>query len=344
MNSITRPPFHRRFPRLAGFVLLQLLVIVALLEVVARFLDPLGISYYPETARYLDTLILEEPIGYRNRPGLEGRFYGAPVRINSLGMRDREVPEKPAGEFRLLILGDSVPFGIGVRYEDSFPRQLEMLLNERHPKRRFRTLNMGVPSYNTEQELIQLQSSGIGLRPDAVLLLFSNNDIEPKKWVLDKRNKWYVDLTQRSYAGSLFYVFFRELHARLFTSVAGSGDPIRDTSRVALDQYRTDSPRWQAIDRSLTEINAVCRARRIPFVLFTNSESPFIVELLERVAQREHFPIVNLSRDKDPRWAASDPRQFRNSATDGHPSVLGNRVLATLMAEHLDHLKIAGRP
>lgn len=345
MNSIVRPPFHRRFLRLAGFVALQLLLVVALLEVVARIFDPLGVSYYPETARYLDTLVLEEPIGYRNRPGLEGRFYGAPVHINSLGMRDREVPEKPAGESRLLVLGDSVPFGIGVSYEDSFPRQLELLLNERHPRRRWCTLNMGVPSYNTEQELIQLRSTGLRLRPDAVLLLFSNNDIEPKRWVLDKRSKWYVDLIQRSYAGSLLHLLYRDLGARFSASAAGPGAPSgRDNSRVALDHYRVDSPRWQAIDRSLTEINAVCRAHRIPFVLFTNNEAPFIVELLEGVARRERFPIVHLARDRDPRWAGQDPRQFRNSATDGHPSALGNRVLATLMAEHLERLKIAGRP
>ncbi len=344
MNSITRPSFFRRFLRLAGFVALQLMLVVALLEIVARIFDPLGVSYYPETARYLDTLILEDPIGYRNRPGLEGRFYGAPVHINSLGMRDREVPEKPAGEFRLLVLGDSVPFGIGVSYEDSFPRQLELLLNERHPRRRWRTLNMGVPSYNTEQELIQLQSSGLALHPDAVLLLFSSNDIEPKRWVFDKRNKWYVDLTQRSYAGSLLYILYRDLGARFSASAAGSGEHHRDTSRIALDHYRVDSPRWQAIDRSLTGINALSRTHRIPFVLFTNDEAPFIVELLEGVAQRERFPIVNLARDRDPRWAGQDPRQFRNSATDGHPSALGNRVLATLMAEHLERLKIAGRP
>ena len=44
-------------------------------DLVGRIFDPIGISYYPETARYLDTLIQEEPIGYRNQPGLQGRFY-----------------------------------------------------------------------------------------------------------------------------------------------------------------------------------------------------------------------------------------------------------------------------
>jgi lysophospholipase L1-like esterase len=331
----------QRVRRFGSLVLLQLAIVLVLLEVGARLLDPLGISYYPETARYLDTLIIEEPIGYRHRPGLEGKFYGVPVKISSVGLRDREVGDKPRGEYRLLVMGDSVPFGVGVRYEDSFPHQLELLLNQKRSARQVRTINMGVPSYNTEQELIQLQALGLPLQPDAVILLFSSNDIEPKLWVFDKRKKWYADMVQRSYAGSLLYVLFRDI--RVFTSAqaaAPAATEARDTSRLALDQYRPDSPRWQAIDRSLTEISRILRQRKAPFVLFTNNELPFIVEMLETVARREGFPLVNLHREQDPRWAGQDVRLLRNSTTDGHPSTLGNRVLATLMAENLQKMGI----
>ena len=318
---------------------IQLVVVFAMLEGIARIFNPLGISYYPEMARYLDSLLLEEPIGYRNRPGLQDRFFGVPVSINTLGLRDREVHDKSPGEFRILVMGDSVPFGIGVRYEDSFPHQLEVILNESHPKVRFRTLNMGVPSYNTEQQLIQLRSLGLTLRPDAALLLFSSNDIEPKRWVLDKRKRWYVDLTQRSYAGSLLFAMWREARGRFRQDSEAGATGMRDTSRVALDQYRSDSPRWQAIDRSLTEINASLRQRGIPFVLFTNEELPFILEMLEAVARREGFPLVAL-RKEGTRWAEQDPRLLRNSVVDGHPSPLGNRVLATRLAENLVRLNI----
>jgi len=335
----------RHARRLTAFVLLQVILIVALLEIVGRVFNPLGISYYPETARYLDTLILEEPIGYRNRPGLQDTFYGVPVSINALGLRDREVGEKPPGEFRILVMGDSVPFGIGVRYEDSYPYQMEVLLNERAAGRRFRTLNMGVPSYNTEQELVQLKSLGLSLKPDVVTLLFSDNDIEPKLWVFNKRHKWYVNLVQRSYAGSLLFVLFRETRLRLGELVmppAYADDPVLDNSGVAYGEYRTDSPRWQAIDHSLTEINSVLRQRNIPFVLFTNNERSFIVELLEGVARREGFPLVNLRRHEDPRWAGKDERLFHNSVVDAHPTPLGNLALATLIAENLRIRKVLG--
>lgn len=336
----------RRFLRLLGFILLQIVIVVLLLEIVARVTDPLGVSYYPETARYFDTLVLEEPIGYRNRPGLDAMFYGVQVRINALGLRDREVGKKAVGEFRLLVLGDSVPFGIGVRYEDSFPHQLEVLLNERHPNAgRFRTLNLGVPSYNTEQQLIQIETLGLTLVPDAVMLLFSANDIESKRWVLEKRSRWFADLTQRSYAGSILFVLWRSLRSALVTlplPPAHAGNALPENTGVALEEYRLDSSRWQAIERSLTSIHTQLKTRGIPFVLFTNDELPHIIEMLETVARREGFPIVNLRIQGDPRWAGKDARLFRNSVVDGHPSPLGNRVLATLMVENLEQLKVTG--
>ena len=337
--------FARRLARLAGFVLLQIVLVLVLLEVVARIFDPFGISYFPEMSRYGDTLLLEEPIGYRNRPGLDGQFSGVPVRINRLGLRDHEVEDKAPGEYRILAMGDSVPFGIGVHYEDAYPHQLEARLNERPSAKRFRVLNMGVPSYNTEQELIQLKTLGLSLQPDAVTLYFSDNDIEPKNWGQIRRSHRYASLVRRSYAGSLLTLLIQKTLTRISGGSSRNKDPnFRDTSLVALDQYRLDSPRWQAIDRSLTEMHAILKARHVPFVLYSALEQPYIIELLEGVTRREGITFVNLQDNRnDPRWAGLDERRLGNSVVDGHPSPLGNRVLATLMAESLERHKALGR-
>ena len=85
-----------RGARVAALLAVQLLILFVVVELASRLLDPLGISFYPESAAYFDTFILEEPIGYRHRPGLEGEFWGARVSINSLGMRDREVEVQAA--------------------------------------------------------------------------------------------------------------------------------------------------------------------------------------------------------------------------------------------------------
>src|SRR2546430_1564409 len=48
------------------------------------------------------------------------------VKINSLGMRDREYSvEKPKGTYRILVLGDSYTFGSGVQADETYAKLLE---------------------------------------------------------------------------------------------------------------------------------------------------------------------------------------------------------------------------
>src|ERR1700754_5000335 len=101
--SLSLAGFWQRLIRGVMACVVVIAIVFLLLEVAGRIADPAGISYYPETAKYFDTLIIEEPIGYRNRPNLQGQFWGKQVSINSLGMRDREVNTPAArNEFRIL--------------------------------------------------------------------------------------------------------------------------------------------------------------------------------------------------------------------------------------------------
>ena len=304
----------------------------AIVEVLARITNPMGVSYFPETARYMDTLIREEALGYRNRPGLSGTFYGAPVRINALGMRDRELPLDPApGEFRVAIVGDSFPFGIGVPYEKSIPAVVERVLNAKAPEgTRFTTLNFGVPSYNTEQELLQFQELGERLHPRAVVLLFALNDIYPKNWVFDKRRGIVTNVAQRSYAVSLVFALKRLVKA-------SHSDP---ALVPGLELYEPDSPRWLAIDRSMTAFHARCRALGIPFVVMPseNFETHKSVTMVQDLGARDGFPVVNIVPWKDPRWKDLDPQKYWNSRMDSHPNVAGCEIYGTAIAEELQRL------
>jgi len=186
---------------------------------------------------------------------------------------------------------------------------------------------MGVPSYNTEQELIQLESIGLSLQPDLAILLFSENDIEKKKWIFEKRSSWYADLAQRSYGVSLLFVALRQLRA-----AAGQPEQL-----ISGGDYHRDSPRWQAIDRSLTAIQRHCEASSIDFVVFTRfGEAREAFDLVEGVGKREGFAVVNVSPWSDPRWAGRDPLELANSVVDNHPNPAGSRAFASLYAEYLE--------
>ena len=118
-------------------------------------------------------------LGQRLNPGYDGWFAGVPVKINALGFRDvREYTiEKPAGAFRIIVLGDSVTFGHGALYETTYPYLVEQRLKGWRPDIRWEVWNLGVPGYNTRDELVHLQQVGERYDPDLVVVGFYPNDL-----------------------------------------------------------------------------------------------------------------------------------------------------------------------
>ena len=137
--------------------------------------------YFPDYSEDSDNSILF----YQLRPGFSGLYDGYTVRlpvtnitINSDGFRDKEYPiEKPDKTFRIITLGDSFMFGLGVELEDSYPKQLEAMLNKNSPIK-YEVLNFGVPGYNTKQEVEMLNEKGLKYSHDAVIIGYLGNDIE----------------------------------------------------------------------------------------------------------------------------------------------------------------------
>jgi lysophospholipase L1-like esterase len=87
-------------------------------------------------------------------------------------MRGPERAEKkPEGGFRVLVLGDSIAYGVGVSMGDTFAAKLEERLQAAVKDRYVDVLNAGVSGYNTSQQLAVLESRLQRHTPDAVVLL-----------------------------------------------------------------------------------------------------------------------------------------------------------------------------
>jgi lysophospholipase L1-like esterase len=100
------------------------------------------------------------------------------ISINSDNFRDREYTiEKLNDTIRVIALGDSFTFGWGVELNDTWPKQLENLLNKKCEKKKFEVLNMGVPGYNTPMEIEFFKLKGIKYNPDIVILAYVGNDL-----------------------------------------------------------------------------------------------------------------------------------------------------------------------
>lgn len=100
------------------------------------------------------------------------------IRINSLGMRDREHKvEKQEGVFRILLLGDSFMEAYQVRFEDSFPNLLEGFLSKRMAFP-VEVINASVSGWGTDHQLTYLLRYGTELRPDLILVAMTlHNDV-----------------------------------------------------------------------------------------------------------------------------------------------------------------------
>ena len=102
-------------------------------------------------------------------------FFG--VISNSRSLReDHEIPEeKPAGQTRILFLGDSCTFGYGVAHDEAFPHVVESILREKSGGK-VECINAGVPGYTLFQGYRYLATEGLRHQPDLVVLNFGWND------------------------------------------------------------------------------------------------------------------------------------------------------------------------
>lgn len=130
---------------------------------------------------------------YELIPNLKTRFKDQPVEINALGFRGPPcVVRKSPGVRRLLGLGDSIQFGWGAAYEDTYIARLSAMLNAGGTTSTWETITTAVPGYNTAMEIAALKDAGLALDPDLVVIDFCINDfglpnflqLEPDVWSL----------------------------------------------------------------------------------------------------------------------------------------------------------------
>ena len=118
---------------------------------------------------------------FRLRPGHRGAVtnrteYDHEFEVNSLGMRGGEPAAGGEGACRLLAIGDSFTFGLGVEEADVFHQLATAEL--RAAGGSLETMNGGIPAIGVPQAVRWLERHGLAAEPDLVLLaIFVGNDL-----------------------------------------------------------------------------------------------------------------------------------------------------------------------
>lgn len=157
-----------------ALVLVSLVIGIAAIEIALRALDiSYGHFYRPDPL--LGQVLVPDAEGWDRSEN------ATLIRINSLGMRDREREvAKPAGVFRIAVLGDSYTEAKQVELDETFSSVIERRLAECPTRgdREIEVLNFGVAGYGTTQELLMFESRASRFDPDLVVLaMLTGNDI-----------------------------------------------------------------------------------------------------------------------------------------------------------------------
>jgi hypothetical protein len=148
---------------LAASAVVVFLVLLAAVEGALRLARP---DYLFQVRGDESSNVYSETYGWELRRGFHGYDLGEIATINRAGYRGPErALAKPPGKTRVLMLGDSIAYGAGVRDDQTF----SALLEGRGP---YDVVNLAVGGYGTDQELIRLQREGVRFGPDVVMLHF----------------------------------------------------------------------------------------------------------------------------------------------------------------------------
>lgn len=231
-------------------------------------------------------------------PRPDGSRRSVPFHVSSQGFRDRVYGEKPEGTFRILCIGDSFTMGHGLEeVQDTYPKQLEILLNARAGSGRVEVINAGVMAWGVWQSAAWLKREGFAFEPDLVVLqTYAGNDVrdgltrvgkhldcDEAEYVNQMRqfryeNRPAIRLDRRLRNLSYFYAAFSRAVLR-----GPSVDPIvfdcgrRFSYEVMLkESYPSLERGWQLFEEDVIDVATWCDTNDVPYVVF-NVPGPYDV-------------------------------------------------------------------
>jgi hypothetical protein len=325
----------------------SLLILFLIMELISR-----QIWFAPPEWKRPQTLVIKSPLlGWVPEPNSTSYTIDALVTINAHGLRDREFPpQKPTGELRVLCLGDSFTFGMGVEQDDTYVEQLERRLRSHYTQQSIQAINAGVGGYETRRELLYLLAAGLDFEPDLITVGFYWNDLKGNDRPLPdlKTTPRIPDRFERLQMFSEHFlppairdrlrrsVFFYQVGLRINRLVTPSKDPVGTKILRALltNDQEFLGPYWKQTERSLLAIENAARKKGIPvlLVVFPTEEQLHMDpgslhhgELLHAIWEPTGMPCVDLD---EAYRSALQSGENPYMPYDQHPNELGMRIAA----------------
>jgi hypothetical protein len=251
------------------------------------------------------------------------------VHLNSLGFRDREIPQKSPNRYRIVVIGDSFTAGNGIEERERFSNLIGQVLGPA-----YEVLNFGRPSENMAEHLRGLEEA-LTVFPDFVLLQLYINDFETGRMARPAIQPLLPRALNRTLEGSsLFYQLLNGEWAHVqgligewYTYPSYMAENLRDpgspNSVLTSSELRTffDRARDAHLGAGIVLFPAANEmgryGSRYPFGYL--HERVWYICAEKRVPCLDLLPVFSKIRD---------PRTMFVSPFDAHPNAMANRRAA----------------
>lgn len=263
---------------------------------------------------------------YILRPNISTRFWwkdSVTWSTNADGMRDKHYPRpKPAGTFRVAMIGDSIGAGWGVDDGKDFASLIEEEFDRRSREAggpKVEILNLSVPGYAPGQRWEHSSRVIWEYEPD--LVLYEATPADPG-W--DERR--LRQLLPRGLGWE----------SRVYAPIL-SDFGIGKTDAAEYYQSALKPWKWELLAGVYRAINADCRDRGVPCVWFLiprvgKAPSRWDVARLSGLAKSSGFSEAH---DLTDAYGEADHSALRISPSDYHPNAEGHEMLAKALVEAL---------
>jgi hypothetical protein len=320
-----------------NFLLLfgSIIFAATLAEIGLRIILPAPIVWkYPQ-----EHYLYDPEIGHRLEANQRSFTHDKIVRTNSIGIRDIEyTPQAPDNVYRILALGDSQTFGNGLNLADTWPKQLELILNVNSNDVRVEVLNCGLPASDSWQHAIIFHRLLAKYNPDAAILAFYVNDVvrrhTPSQRQQNNSGELRTRLTYILKQSALLLSLRKALH-----SIQEYLNPGKALSRQqALMQGINDldiEEGWRQVEQSLSEIKKTSDEEDIVFLLVSLPRRDQVdgripadryINRLQSIAEGHQIPVIDMLGPLHEAYKEHGNNLF--IPWDGHNSGITNRVIA----------------
>jgi hypothetical protein len=303
-----------------GFALISLVSFVLILEVTLRvwlglFGSPNERTMYlasaDDVARTQNVYVGEPYVNFGLSPDYPSH--------TSLGYRGPEIVQpKPAGTFRIVAMGSSSTYGIGLNWQETYPAQLEKLLRERYGYSKVEVINAGVAAYTSWETLVNFEFRVLDLQPDMIISYDWINDVvarlvDPKRYnsMNAERGVWQSDLAPLPFSALYRYVAidagwmpnpaFADWQIRTESDVERCTDTTFCANLGLTPQQVLDANPPVYFERNLRNLIALAKANGVQVVLSSwtyypsplpGSSDPMITRDYAQQAVAQHNGIV----------------------------------------------------